>query len=128
MDIPLSMISGLAGSLASSLVIGLVIWAGEKLSHQRKWIIFLLTISIIGIPGTVAGLTAMLVSGDLMAGVMFGVIFGVANLVTLMVFVMLGTLLNQKVHVERNGHPAWLARSSFGVLLIIYFFWGGVLF
>jgi hypothetical protein len=124
MDIPISMVSGLAGSLASSLVIGLVIWAGEKLSHRRKWLVSLLAISIVGIPGIVAGVTARLASGDLMTGVVFGIIFGLANAVTVMVFVVLGTLLNERVYLARKGDSAWLARSSFGVLLIIYVFLG----
>lgn len=122
-DIPTSMLGGLAGSVASSFTIGIVVWIGEKLSRgHNKWLVVLFGLLIVGIPGTVAGAAARLASGNTPAGLTFGIAFGLANAIIILIFVILGTLLSKKGVVLKRDYSTMLAHRRFGVLLLIYVF------
>jgi hypothetical protein len=131
-DIPISAAAGMAGCIASSVGIGVAVWIGENLwQMNNKWFIALFGMLIIGVPGSVAGLVAGYVANDMLVGAAFGVAFSLANAVVIGVFIVLGALLDEEGYLYRKNYTAWLARGSFGLLVVVYaiilwqFFLGG---
>jgi hypothetical protein len=120
-DVPISVAGGLVGCLASSLGIGLVVWIGERLFQQNnKWFIALFGMFIIGVPGILAGVVAGFISNDTLIGTNVGMALSLANALALGIFMTFGTLLKDNGFVQRKNYTVWLARGSFGVLLVAY--------
>jgi hypothetical protein len=120
-DVPISVAGGLVGCLASSLGIGLVVWVGERLFQQNnKWFIALFGMFIIGVPGILAGVVAGFISGDTLIGTNVGMALSLANALALGIFMTFGTLLKDNGFLQRKNYTVWLARGSFGVLLVAY--------